>query len=45
VQEIESMYWEHLTDYQMALAELEALVGTNPNAAAASATEHQHDSK
>lgn len=45
VQEIESMYWEHLTDYQMALAELEALVGTNPNISAASAAEHQHDSK
>ena len=27
VQEVESTYWMHLTDYQIALAELEALVG------------------
>ena len=28
LQEVESMYWSHLTDYQSALAELEAVVGT-----------------
>jgi cobalt-zinc-cadmium efflux system outer membrane protein len=44
VQEIESMYWEHLTDYQMALSELEALVGTHLDPVAVT-TEHQHDSK
>ncbi|MGI8966333.1 MAG: TolC family protein, partial [Limisphaerales bacterium] len=27
-QEIEAMYWNHLTDYQIALSELESLVGT-----------------
>ncbi len=26
----ESMYWSHLTDYQVAVAELEAVVGTDP---------------
>jgi cobalt-zinc-cadmium efflux system outer membrane protein len=44
VQEIESMYWNHLTDYQMALAEMEALIGTSLESAI-SASEHQHDSK
>ncbi|MDB6019457.1 MAG: Outer rane efflux protein [Pedosphaera sp.] len=44
VQEIESMYWEHLADYQMALAELEALVGTSLEPVIDTA-EHQHDSK
>ncbi len=44
VQEVESMYWDHLSHYQVALAELEALVGT-PLSPATSATEHQHDSK
>ncbi len=27
LQDVESMYWNHLTDYQIAVAELEALVG------------------
>jgi outer membrane protein TolC len=31
VQDAESMYWNHLTDYQLALAELEALVGVEFN--------------
>jgi outer membrane protein TolC len=44
VQEIESMYWEHLADYQMALAELESLIGTRLEPATAM-PEHQHDSK
>ncbi len=44
VQETESMYWDHLAHYQIALAELEALVGA-PLAPAASGTEHQHESK
>ena len=29
VQEVESMFWNHLTDYQIALAELEAIIGAN----------------
>ena len=41
VREIEAMYWEHLADYQMALAELEALVGAPLNTNA-SAADHQH---
>ncbi|MDB6068731.1 MAG: Outer rane efflux protein [Pedosphaera sp.] len=44
VQEIESMYWEHLADYQMALAELEALIGA-PLDPSAVTTEHHHNSK
>ena len=28
--ELESMYWNHLTDYRIAVAELEALIGTDP---------------
>jgi outer membrane protein TolC len=44
VQEVESMYWDHLSHYQIALAELEALVGTQLGATN-STTEHQHDSK
>lgn len=44
VQETESMYWDHLSHYQIALAELEALVGTSL-APATSTTEHQHDYK
>jgi outer membrane protein TolC len=40
-EEIESMYWEHFTDYQIALAELEAIVGVNP-ISAATAAEHRH---
>ncbi|MEO7300597.1 MAG: TolC family protein [Verrucomicrobiota bacterium] len=31
LQEVESMYWNHLTDYQIAVAELEALVGGKIN--------------
>jgi outer membrane protein, heavy metal efflux system len=44
VQEIESMYWNHLTDYEIARAELEALIGANPELIL-STTEHPHDSK
>ena len=44
VQEVESMYWDHLAHYHIALAELEALVGTRLGATN-SATEHQHDLK
>jgi len=42
--EVESVYWDHLMHYEMALAELEVLVGA-PLAPAVSPTEHQHDSK
>jgi len=44
VQEVESMYWDHLSHYQIALAELEALIGTQLGATN-STTEHQHDLK
>ncbi|HEX4645383.1 MAG TPA: TolC family protein [Verrucomicrobiae bacterium] len=44
VQEVESMYWDHLAHYQIALAELEALVGTSLDMTN-STTKHQHDSK
>ena len=42
--EVESMYWDHLMHYHLALAELEVLVGA-PLAPAISPAEHQHDSK
>ncbi|HZQ48215.1 MAG TPA: TolC family protein [Verrucomicrobiae bacterium] len=44
VQETESMFWDHLSHYQIALAELEALVGASL-APAASSIEHQHNSQ
>jgi len=34
VQEVEAMYWNHLTDYLSALAELESVVGAEPRRAA-----------
>ncbi len=43
--EVEAMYWDHLMHYQIALAELEALVGANLDAATTTAPEHHHDSK
>lgn len=30
LREVESMYWHHLTEYLIALAELESIVGTDP---------------
>ena len=33
LQESEAMYWEHVADYLNAQAELEAVVGTDPNQA------------
>jgi cobalt-zinc-cadmium efflux system outer membrane protein len=44
VQEMESMYWEHLADFEISLAELEALVGTSLDSAI-TANEHQHHLK
>jgi outer membrane protein TolC len=44
VQEMQSMYWDHLMHFQIALAELEASVGTSL-APAISAAEHQHHSE
>jgi outer membrane protein, heavy metal efflux system len=44
VQEMQSMYWDHLMHYRIALAELESLVGTSLDSAI-STTEHQHDLK
>jgi outer membrane protein TolC len=43
--EVEAMYWDHLMHYQIALAELESLVGTSLETAATSAPEHHHDLK
>lgn len=43
--EVEAMYWDHLMHYQMALAELESLVGTSFDTATKSSTEHHHDLK
>jgi len=45
VRQAESMYWEHLMHYQVALADLESLVGASLEAAATSSTEHHHDLK
>jgi outer membrane protein TolC len=44
VQELESIYWNHLTDYQIALAELEAVIGTTFDPVTP-AVEHQHTLK
>lgn len=42
-QDIESGYWDHLMHYQMALAELEALIGVDLAAASTNSTsEHPH---
>ena len=40
--EVEAMYWDHLMHYQIALAELESLVGTSLNPAVTSSAEHHH---
>lgn len=45
VREVEAMYWDHLMHYQIALAELESLVGTSVDAATTSSAEHHHDTK
>jgi outer membrane protein TolC len=42
VRDLESMYWDHLMRYQIALAELESLVGTSLEKAALS-PDHQHE--
>ena len=44
VQEMESMYWEHLMHYRIALAEMESLVGTSLEPAISPA-EHSHHSQ
>ncbi len=41
LQEVEGMYWSHLTDYLSALAELESVIGTDP----ATAAHFQHTSQ
>ena len=41
--EAEGMYWEHLMHYNIAVAELESLVGTSLESA--TGTEHHHDLK
>lgn len=43
VHEVEAMYWDHLMHYQIALAELESLVGSSLESA--TGTEHHHDLK
>jgi outer membrane protein TolC len=42
-QEAEGMYWEHLMHYNIAVAELESLVGTSLDSA--TGAEHHHDLK
>ena len=41
LQEVEAMYWNHLTEYQSSLADLESVVGTDPTHAPE--TLHQHE--
>lgn len=41
-QDVESMYWDHLMHYQVALADLEALIGVDLVAPANSVPEHPH---
>jgi len=41
LQETESMYWHHLTEYLVALAELETVVGTDPKRAPGSGPHHE----
>jgi outer membrane protein TolC len=43
--DVEAMYWDHLMHYQIALAELESLVGTSLDTATTSPTEHHHELK
>lgn len=43
VQEVESAYWDHLMHYQIALADLEALIGVDLIATTNSAPEHHHE--
>lgn len=45
LRDLETMYNEHLTDYRVAIAELEALVGTDLNAAARSPHHSNHGQK
>ena len=46
VQEIEAMYWDHLAHYQMAVADLQAMIGVNlDSATGAMAHKYQPDSK
>jgi outer membrane protein TolC len=42
VQDVESMYWDHLMHYQIALADLEALIGVDLAPATNSVPEHHH---
>jgi outer membrane protein TolC len=43
--DVEAMYWDHLMHYQIALAELESLVGTGLQTATTSSPEHHHNLK
>ena len=40
--DVESLYWDHLMHYQMALADLEALIGVDLAATTNSVPEHHH---
>ncbi|HUD45463.1 MAG TPA: TolC family protein [Candidatus Baltobacteraceae bacterium] len=43
-QDVEAMYWDHLTHYKTALAELESLIGIDlPGGSTNSASEHHHN--
>lgn len=43
LQEVEGMYWTHLTEYLSALAELQSVIGTDPAAAITPGTNHKHE--
>ena len=43
LQEVEGMYWTHLTEYLSALAELQSVIGTDPAAAMTPGTNHKHE--
>jgi outer membrane protein, heavy metal efflux system len=45
LRDLETMYYEHLTDYRVAIAELESLVGADLNAAARSPHHSNHGQK
>jgi len=43
LQEVEGMYWSHLTEYLGALAELESVIGADPAATRTLNTNHKHE--
>jgi cobalt-zinc-cadmium efflux system outer membrane protein len=43
LQEVEGMYWSHLTDFLTALAELQSVIGADPATAHTLNTNHKHE--